>query len=207
MKQNFQINQKVTVFDNKGFISDTADAPEQYGVTFDATGKTYAVTACHIEPCSITDTIKTLDDAIAKLGEDNTLVKQYRASMKRAGVDEYDDAQDLVAFLELRIITAALNDGWHPTYAEDEYRYYPWFCLYTEDEYNDLDEDDKERCCRVVGRSVNSASANGGLVCAYAGNASSYSSSSNGSRLAFKTRELALYAGKQFIKQWCDFLY
>lgn len=71
----FQINQKVTVFDNKGIISDTTDAPEEYGVTFDATGKTYAVTACHIEPCDITDEIKTLDDAIAKLGENNTLVK------------------------------------------------------------------------------------------------------------------------------------
>lgn len=207
MKQKFQINQKVTVFDSKGFISDTADAPEQYGVTFDATGKTYAVTACHIEPCSVTDTIKTLDDAIVKLGEDNTLVKQYRASMKRAGVDEYDDAQDLVAFLELRIITAALNDGWHPTFAEDEYRYYPWFYLYTEEEYNNLDEDDKERCCRVVGRSGYYAYAYGGLVYAGAGDASSSSYASDGSRLAFKTRELALYAGKQFIKQWCDFLF
>lgn len=37
----FQKNQKVTIFDNKGIISDTTDAPEQYGVTFDATGKTY----------------------------------------------------------------------------------------------------------------------------------------------------------------------
>lgn len=203
----FQINQKVTVFDNKGIISDTTDAPKQYGVTFDATGKTYAVTACHIEPCDIKDEIKTLDDAIAKLGEDNALVKQYRASMKRAEVDEYDDAQDLVAFLELRIITAALNDGWHPTFADDEYRYYPWFCLYTEDEYNRLDDDEKELCCRVVGRSYYYAYASGGLVYASADNASSYSDTNSGSRLAFKTRDLALYAGKQFIKEWCDFLF
>lgn len=207
MKQKFQINQKVTVFDNKGFISDTADAPEQYGVTFDATGKTYAVTACHIEPCDIKDEIKTLDDAIAKLGEDNALVKQYRASMKRAQVDEYDDAQDLVAFLQLRIIAAALNDGWKPTFADDEYRYYPWFCLYTEDEYNRLDEDEKELCCRVVGRSNDNAVAYGGLVYASAVNASSYSNAFGGSRLAFKTRDLALYAGKQFINVWCDFLF
>lgn len=203
----FQINQKVTVFDNKGIISDTTDAPKQYGVTFDATGKTYAVTACHIEPCDIKDEIKTLDDAIAKLGENNTLVKQYRASMKRAEVDEYDDSQDLVAFLELRIITAALNDGWQPTFADDEYRYYPWFCLYTEDEYNRLGEYEKEQCCRVVGRSVFYASAYGGLVYAFALNASSYSHAGYGSRLAFKTRDLALYAGKQFLNVWCDFLF
>lgn len=207
MKTKFQINQKVTVFDNKGIISDTTDAPEQYGVTFDATGKTYAVTACHIEPCSITDTIKTLEDAIAKLGEDNALVKQYRAAMNKAEVDEYDDAKDVVAFLELRIITAALNDGWQPTFADDEYRYYPWFCLYTEDEYNRLDEDEKEQCCRVVGRSVPHSMSIGGLVCAVADRASSHSDASGGSRLAFKTRELALYAGKQFIQQWCDFMF
>lgn len=207
MKTKFKKNQKVTVFDNKGIISDTTDAPEQYGVTFDATGKTYAVTACHIEPCSITDTIKTLDDAIAKLGEDNALVKQYRAAMNKAEVDEYDDAQDIVAFLQLRIIAAALNDGWQPTFADVEYRYYPWFCLYTEDEYNRLDEDEKEQCCRVVGRSSGSASAYGGLVYASADSASSCSDAGNGSRLVFKTRELALYAGKQFIQQWCDFMF
>lgn len=203
----FQINQKVTVFDNKGIISDTTDAPEEYGVTFDATGKTYAVTACHIEPCDITDEIKTLDDAIAKLGENNTLVKQYCASMKCARFDEYDDVQDHVAFLRLRIITAALNDGWHPTFDENEYRYYPWFCLYTEEQYKYLDDDEKERCRRVVGRSSNYANAGGGLVYAYAYYASSNSSTYYGSRLVFKTRELALYAGEQFIKEWCDFLF
>lgn len=203
----FQINQKVTVFDNKGIISDTTDAPEEYGVTFDATGKTYAVTACHIEPRDITDEIKTLDNAIAKLGENNTLVKQYRALMTCARVDEYDDAQDIVAFLKLRIITAALNDGWHPTFDEDEARYYPWFCLYTKEEYKLLDDDEKERCCRVVGRSGSSANAYGGLVCASAHVASSSSSTYYGSRLAFRTRELALYAGKQFINEWCDFLF
>lgn len=207
MKTKFKKNQNVTVFDNKGIISDTTDAPEQYGVTFDATGKTYAVTACHIEPCSITDTIKTLEDAIAKLGEGNALVKQYRVAMNKAEVDEYDDAKDVVAFLELRIITAALNDGWQPTFAENEYRFYPWFYLYTEEEYANLDEEDKERCCRVVGRSVHRSVALGGLVYAEAYNASSHSGALGGSRLAFKTRELALYAGKQFIQQWCDFMF
>lgn len=72
--------------------------------------------------------------------------------MKCARFDEYDDVQDLVAFLRLRIITAALNDGWHPTFDENEYRYYPWFRLYTEEEYKYLDDDEKERCRRVVGR-------------------------------------------------------
>lgn len=200
----FQINQKVTVFDNKGTISDTTDAPEQYGVTFDATGNTYAVTACHIEPCDITAEIKTLDDAIAKLGKNHPYVVAYDS------MNDVDECNaDILAFVELRIIAAALNDGWQPTYADDEVRYYPWFCLYTKEEYDCLDDDDdeKEMCCRVVGRSNSHAYAHGGLVYAYAGSASSYSGTVSGSRLAFKTRELALYAGKQFIYKWCDFLF
>lgn len=203
----FQINQKVTVFDNKGIISDITYAPERYGVVFVATGKTYTVTACHIEPRDIKDEIKTLDDAIAKLGENNELVEQYRDCIKLAAVDEFNNSQDLVAFLKLRIITAALNDGWEPTFAEDECRYFPWYALYTEDEYNRLGDDEKEQCYRVVGRSYDNANAYDGFVFAYAFGASSYSGTGNGSRLALKTRDLALYAGKQFIKEWCDFLF
>lgn len=198
----FQINQKVTVFDNKGTISDTTDAPEQYGVTFDATGNTYAVTACHIEPCDITDEIKTLDDAIAKLGKNHPYVVAYNS------MNDVDECNaDILAFVELRIIAAALNDGWQPTFADDEVRYYPWFCLYTKEENECLDDDEKEMCCRVGGRSHHYANAHGGLVCAFASIASSSSVAYYGSRLAFKTRELALYAGKQFINLWCDFLF
>lgn len=148
------------------------------------------------------NTIKTLDDAIVKLGKNHPYVIAYD-SMNN--VDECN--ADILAFVELRIIAAALNDGWQPTYADDEVRYYPWFCLYTKEEYDRLDDDEKEMCCRVVGRSYSYASAGGGLVYASASNASSYSYAHNGSRLAFKTRELALYAGKQFIYKWCDFLF
>jgi len=44
-------------------------------------------------------------------------------------------------------------------------------------------------------------------VCANAFSASSVSSTGFGSRLAFKTRELAEYCGKQFIDIWEKFLF
>ena len=131
--------------------------------------------------------LKTLEDAIAVLGEDHTLVRQYHLYEQQMNGNE-KDMRDLTAFLKLRIITAALNQGWAPDWTNsNEWKYYPWFCLYTEDEYNDLDADDKERCCRVVGRSNNNANANGGLVYANANNASSNSNTNNGSRLANRT--------------------
>jgi hypothetical protein len=214
MKNQFELNQKVTVFDQEGIITEIIDVtrePHLYAVTFDTTGKKYVIEAEHIEAAvdnrPITERVKTLEDAIAVLGEDHTLVRQYHLYEQQMNGNE-KDMRDLTAFLKLRIITAALNQGWAPDWTNsDEWKYYPWFCLYTEDEYNDLDADDKERCCRVVGRSGSSASAGGGLVYAGAGSASSYSYARRGSRLAFKTRDLALYAGKQFINEWCDFLF
>lgn len=214
MKNQFELNQKVNVFDQEGIITEVIDIkrePHLYEVKFDSTGKKYVIEAEHIEAAvdnrPITERVKTLEDAIAVLGEDHTLVRQYHLYEQKMNGNE-KDMRDMTAFLKLRIITAALNQGWAPDWTnENEYKYYPWFCLYTEDEYKELDEEVKERCCRVVGRSSSSARARGGLVCARAHSASSSSHASFGSRLALKTRDLALYAGKQFINEWCDFLF
>lgn len=213
MQKQFEINQKVTVFDFAATVTEVIDItrePHLYGITFDETGKQHIVEASHIEEVRdnrpVTERIKTFEDALNALGEDNVLVRQFKLYEAQMNGEE-EDMNDLTAFIKLRIITAALNDGWKPTFAEDEVRYYPWFILYTESEYNDLDDEDKERCCRVVGRSHYNANAYGGLVYAGASYASSNSGAGNGSRLAFRSRELALYAGKQFIETWCDFVF
>lgn len=159
------------------------------------------------QPQDITELIKTFDDALKEL-ERLAETGDETAGILLSDYESYVDnifCKQTIASMRLSIICYALNEGWAPDWTNTiEWKYYPWFCLYTEDKYNDLDADDKERCCRVVGRSGSYASAGGGLVFAYASGASSYSSTSNGSRFAFKTRELALYAGKQFIELWCD---
>ena len=78
----------------------------------------------------IEDEIKTFDDAVKKIGENHPLVKAYAAWMRA----EIPGQLDLVAFLKLRIICAALNEGWQPEFTEDEARYYLWCVLWTEDE-------------------------------------------------------------------------
>lgn len=152
------------------------------------------------QPKDIKERVKTFDDALAILGNDNQAVIDYYA------ISDKTCTEDILAFAKLRVIAEALNEGWKPSFSKDEYRYYPWFDTYSEKEFDNLDEYDRRRC-RVVGRGGYNASAVYGLVFASAGNASSSSYTYFGSRLAFKTKELAAYCGKQFIDIWADFLF
>ena len=156
------------------------------------------------QPQDIKEHVKTFEDACNELGDKHPLVSQYYRAFAAFNCEVM--TKELFAYLKLRIICAALNEGWKPTFDKEEYRYYAWFYIYTKEEYEELVEDDK-KACRVVGRSSSNAVAGGGLVFAYASNASSGSNSYSGSRLAFKTRDLAEYCGKQFIDIWVDFLF
>ncbi len=152
----------------------------------------------------IKDKVKTFEDAVAILGDEHPLVAQFRVI--ESSFKEADNNLHLFAYARLVIIAEALNEGWKPKFDGDECRYYPWFYIYTKAEYEELDEDEKKEC-RVVGRSFYNVGAGGGVVYASANSASSYSYSHHGSRLAFKTRELAEYCGKQFIDIWERFLF
>lgn len=156
------------------------------------------------KPQDITERIKTLEDAVAILGDEHPLVAQFRVI--ESSFKDADNNLHLFAYASLVIIAEALNEGWRPKLDGDECRYYPWFYIYTKEEYEELDEDDK-KACRIVGRSSNNSNANGGLVYAIAYHASSNSNSNNCSRLSFKTRELGEYCGKQFIDIWEKFLF
>ena len=107
------------------------------------------------------------------------------------------DSKDLLAYLKLRIITYALNEGWKPQYTNGERRWYFWYELINKERYDKLSAEEKSR---VVGRGGGGANAYCGLVYADADFASSGSDTSYGSRLAFKSKELAEYAGKQFVE-------
>lgn len=153
-------------------------------------------------PKDIKERIKTFEDACNELSNEHPFVKSYEKYVNTASGEE----ADVIAYLKLRIIVAALNEGWVPTFGEDECRYYPWFYIYAKEKYEKLDKGDK-KFSRVPLRSNGSASAVGGLVCASAVSAGSVSYTSNSVWLAFKTEELAEYCGKQFIDIWADFLF
>lgn len=150
-----------------------------------------------------TERVKTYEDAVNELGEDNPIVVAASTASWR-----FPEAvnKDLVAYMKMRVIVAALNDGWEPQFVPGEQRWYPWYELISKENYEAMSEDEKQER-RCVGRSVNYASAYGGLVYSYANAASSSSVTNSSSRLAFKSEELAKYAGKQFAELFADFCF
>lgn len=150
----------------------------------------------------VTERIKTFTDACNALGDEHPLVTQYRLTAVAYKGDLM--TEDFIAYLKLRIIVAALNEGWEPKFTKDEYRYFPWFYFYTKEEYDKLDYEEKGRCVLRSGYSTYSYY---GFVFCNANNDASFSSTFFGSRLAFRTRELAAYAGKQFTEEWADFVF
>ena len=151
----------------------------------------------------VTERIKTFEDALADLNKraengDKTAVEL---------VDDWNglvtDSAELIAYHKIRIIAYALNEGWEPQFVKGEYRWCPWFDLYTQQEIDNMDEDEKSR---VLGRSNGNASADAGVAYSSANNASLYSSTYNGGRLCFKSEALAEYAGTQFLKEFADLM-
>lgn len=155
------------------------------------------------EALPATERVKTYEDAVKELGNDHPLVEAASSAEWRFTNSE---DKDIIAYLKLRVIVAALNDGWKPQFVPGERRWYPWYELITKDEYDAMSEDEKQER-RCVGRSDNDASAGGGLVFSSAYNASSVSVAADGSRLAFKSEALAEYAGKQFAELFADFCF
>ena len=89
---------------------------------------------------------------------------------------------DEIAYMKLKIITKALNEGWEPDWNNwSEWKYYPYFKM-----------------------SDNGAAP--GVGFSYFDFGHDLDVSFVGSRLCFKSRELAEYAGKTFASLYKDFL-
>lgn len=148
----------------------------------------------------VTERVQTFQDALDELGSAHPLWIEYRdiVAAKEGAV-----STDLIAYLKLRIITAALNEGWEPRFTPCEYRYYPCFWLYTKDEWNELDEEYKENGVYFGGNA--STGAYCGFLYAYSNNAPSTSYAIIGSRLCFETRAKAECAAKRFAQLYFDY--
>lgn len=117
-------------------------------------------------------------------------IKSYEDACHELGLDpedlpevdncEPEDQASIIAFYKLTIIARALNEGWKPNWKDSsEYRWFPWF-------------------------KVNPDAA--GLSCSFTYNAASATAANIGSRLCFKSDELATYFGKQFENLWSEYL-
>lgn len=152
----------------------------------------------------ITERVKTFEDACRELGANNPLVRQFKDLQDEMETMEIDEGgEDLTAYLKLRIICAALNEGWEPQFTEDEFRWYPWHFLWTEDELEEQDEEWKQRKALIDTGDYVADSA--GFAFGDSLNVSSFASAYFGSRLCLKSEALSDYCGTQFIRLWADF--
>lgn len=151
----------------------------------------------------ITERVKTFEDACKELGEDHKLVQQFKAIQEAIAEDK-----EATAYFKLGIITAALNEGWEPDFTnDDEYRYYPYLCLWTKEELEDKDEawKDDHNLLLWIGGGNSSYGAFCGLASASSDSAWSFANAHFSARLAHKTEELAIYSGKQFTELWANY--
>ena len=151
----------------------------------------------------ITERVKTFEDACKELGEDHKLVQQFKAIQEAIAEDK-----EATAYFKLGIITAALNEGWEPDFTnDDEYRYYPYLCIWTKEELEDKDEawKDEHNLQLWIGGDSSYDRAKCGLASASSSDAWSNATADLSARLAHKTEELAIYSGKQFTELWANY--
>ena len=163
-------------------------------------GVTTLVLVDEVDNRPVTERIKTFEDAVKATGmtfpfDDNQL--SYLP-------------KDVVAYMKLRIIAAALNElheatlDEFPKFTTGECRWYPWFYIYTQEEIDKMDEEKKKKLWMCGSSSAC------GSVCGLAVATSDYawtvSHANVSARLAVKSEALAKYFGQQFIDIWADYL-
>ena len=136
----------------------------------------------------IIERIKTVEDAMEATGMTLPPEEQLASLPK-----------DVVAYMKLRIIAAALNGltkdtiNEFPRFCEGEYRYYPIFRIY-----------DEEQIIKTGGKNQRVMFAE--FACSSSYHAWTYSWAALAARLAVKTSDDAEYFGKQFTSIWSDYI-
>lgn len=144
------------------------------------------------EALPVTDRVKTFEDACREVGIDPT---QY--------ISKYDgESADVIAYMKLRVICKALNEGWTPRFAKGEYRYFPYFRIYSEEDIIRMSEEEKTS---MVCRSGSYAYTGGGVAYDCAGCDRACAFANHAPEISLKTKELAEYAGKQFLSLYADY--
>lgn len=138
-----------------------------------------------------TERIKTLYDACCEIGFDHPLVKNAKQVELLKAYDV-----NLTAFAQLRIICAALNDGWvsKPGNAS----YYPVFDFFTEAEVKEMGNKTAEALYIIEPKFDTEF-----VAVDYSFSAKS---ETENSCLRLKAPELARYCGTQFIDIWMNYL-
>ena len=147
--------------------------------------------------------IKTYEDACEALGEE-PLPYEPNPIMTLYGID-YEVPPHIIALMKLETISRALwGKDWMPEpYAEgSEWFYYPVFALYTQQEIENMDEDERGGLLSACAH----CGAYAGFGSLHTINRSSHAGADFGFRLCQENYEKAKYFGKQFLELWAEYL-
>lgn len=158
----------------------------------------------YFRPADVRDRVKTFEDACKELGSEHQFVKTWESIYQGENDPDISDIADILAYHKLRIICAALNEGWEPQFTVDEQRYYPLHFLYDIGEVNRMpgQEISDMRLITTGGYQTEYA----GFVCVSWLYSTSDRVAGPGSRLCLKDGSVAEYCGRQFAAIWADFL-
>lgn len=137
--------------------------------------------------------IRSYEDACKALGE-----SVNEETLKKAGVPKH-----IIAQMKLELICKALWGGEVKVYPDptgERVYWYPWFALYTPNEIENMNQEQRGLLLSAV--ASNGAVAGWGYASAVY--RSSYSGAHSGFRLCLDTEEKAEYFGKQFLGLWAE---
>ena len=199
--------------ENKELKITSANYEAAYAMADDNTRKILAVlvgdnetTATPSQPApSLSDytTIRSYEDACVALGIEPTLNKSLIVRNGDSVEDLFELPKHIVAQMKLETICRALWGGEVKVYPDpkgERTYWYPWFALYTKDE---MERMNKEQRGALLSASANHG-AYAGFGSLHANVRSSYSAAASGFRLCLDTEEKAEYFGKQFVELWAE---
>lgn len=157
------------------------------------------------QPPTLSDytTIRSYEDACVALGIEPTLNKSLIVRNGDSVEDLFELPKHIVAQMKLETICRALWGGEVKVYPDpkgERTYWYPWFALYTKDE---MERMNKEQRGALLSASANLGAA-AGFGYLYASYRSSSSYAYSGFRLCLDTEEKAEYFGKQFVELWAE---
>lgn len=146
-------------------------------------------------PEDIMERVRTFNEACEEIGKDHEYVRTYAAMM--LAMEGRQDYLDVLAYLRLKIIVCALNEGWDSRNDRDQNGYGPHYMTLGNEEYEQLAPFDKEMCVELFADSEGVPQHAKVVVCKLC----------YGNALALRTPELARYAGFQFAQDYCSLLF
>ena len=143
----------------------------------------------------ITELVQSYEDAVKMVGDDLPL--SILSKMPK----------HLQAQHKLEVITKALNCGWRHPQDGETWCYYVWGYFYDQKEIAKMSQEEKDEKILVLLGGSADYGAYCGLACLDSVHAFSNSDAVIGSRLAYKTNELATYSAEQFRDLWAEALF